>query len=445
MSDFITKTKKIILLAGDFGILYFSLYLTLLTRYGWPVAANNWERHFPVFSMVFILWLVVFFINDFYDLKISYNDRNLINNLIRIFLINAAIAIAVFYFVAPLLTEIKPQKVLVINLVLAGLLIFSWRKIFYNFIKSKKIANRVLIIGRYPLAMILAREIKKRPQLGYQVLNAPEPPADLKKYCLDQKIDILTSARELKKHDWLSLKIFDCLSLGIDVYNLSSFYEQITNKIPVEHIEHAWFLENLSEHSKKVYELTKRAVDFSLAVIGLIFTLPAAPIIAVIIRTESSGPIIFKQIRVGRNGRQFKAMKFRSMRADAEKNGPQWAEKNDPRITKFGSFMRKSRLDEIPQLINILKGEMSFVGPRPERPEFVKILIEKIPFYKERLLVRPGLTGWAQLKGPAYGGSKEESLEKLKYDLYYIKHRSFLLDLSIILKTIKLVLSGKGQ
>jgi lipopolysaccharide/colanic/teichoic acid biosynthesis glycosyltransferase len=148
---------------------------------------------------------------------------------------------------------------------------------------------------------------------------------------------------------------------------------------------------------------------------------------------------------VGKNGKEFLAIKFRSMIENAEKNGAQWATKNDSRVTRFGRLMRKTRLDEIPQLLNILRGEMSLIGPRPERPEFIQSLSQEIPFYSERLLVKPGLAGWAQLLGPAYGGSKEETLEKLKYDLYYVKNRSLLLDLSIILKTIRVVLGGRGQ
>ncbi|MEK7168078.1 MAG: exopolysaccharide biosynthesis polyprenyl glycosylphosphotransferase, partial [Patescibacteria group bacterium] len=188
-----------------------------------------------------------------------------------------------------------------------------------------------------------------------------------------------------------------------------------------------------------------RTMDLAFAIVGLVVAIPLTPLIALVIRLESKGPVIFKQIRTGKNGKAFLAMKFRSMVDNAEKNGPQWAQKNDPRVTKFGSLMRKTRLDEIPQLFNILKGEMSFVGPRPERPEFIEILEKEIPFYRERLLVKPGLTGWAQLNGPAYGGSKEETWEKIKYDLYYIKNRSLILDLGIILKTVKVAFSKRGQ
>ncbi len=169
------------------------------------------------------------------------------------------------------------------------------------------------------------------------------------------------------------------------------------------------------------------------------------PFIILAIKIDSPGPFLFKQIRVGKNGKDFLAMKFRTMRQDAEKNGPQWALKDDPRVTRIGKFLRKFRIDEIPQLINVLKGEMSLIGPRPERPEFVSQLKKQIPFYEERLLVKPGLTGWAQVMGPAYGGSEKESLEKLQYDLFYIKNRSLGLDLSIALKTIKTILSRQGQ
>ena len=164
-----------------------------------------------------------------------------------------------------------------------------------------------------------------------------------------------------------------------------------------------------------------------------------------LIAVDSKGAIFFKQIRTGHDGKNFTAVKFRSMYQNAEQNGPEWAKKNDPRVTRIARFFRKTRIDEIPQLWNILRGEMSFVGPRPERPEFIEKLSAEIPFYKERLLVKPGLTGWAQILGPAYGGSREESLIKLQYDLYYIKNRNFFLDLGIILKTLNTVLKGSGQ
>ncbi len=445
MSDFIIKTKKIILLIGDVIFLYLALWLTLILRYGSDSLSGNWDRHLKPFSLVFIVWLIVFFINDFYDLKISYNASNLANTIIKLFAVNLFIAVAMFYFFTPFLDSIRPQRVLIIQVAASLILLFGWRTIFYNFIKSTAITNKVLIVGDSPLAKLLAAEIQKRPQLGYSAEIIPTLPDNLEVYCRKNNIDILAGEDEFKNNQEVIKKIFGCFALGITVCNISGLYEQVTNKIPIENIEHGWFLENLSEHSKKNYEIIKRFFDIILASLGLIATSPFLPFIALLIKFDGSGPVLFKQVRTGKNGQPFLAVKFRSMIVGAEKNGPQWAIKDDPRITRFGRLMRKTRIDEIPQLLNVLRGEMSFVGPRPERPEFIEILEKEIPFYRERLLVKPGLTGWAQLNGPSYGGSKEETLEKIKYDLYYLKNRSLFLDTSIMLKTIKVVLGGKGQ
>ncbi|MFA6227936.1 MAG: sugar transferase [Patescibacteria group bacterium] len=445
MTGFILKTKKFFLFLGDIGCLYLALYLTLVLRYWGNTTSENWPTHAGAFLFIFMAWLLVFYISDFYELKISYNNFSLLTNYGRAIIINGIIAVLLFYFLAPLFPSIKPQRVLIIDLVVTFILLFGWRKIFYGLIKSPQIANHVLIIGNNPLSAELLEEIKKRPQLGYVAQVSSQIPEDLKKYCIDNNIDILTADNTLHADASTAKKIFDCLSLGIDVHRLTDFYETIAQKVPVESIELGWFLENLTENSKKSYEIFKRLIDVILAIAGLIVATPLMPFIALIIKIESPGPVIFRQIRVGKNGKEFLAMKFRSMVKDAEKNGAQWATKNDARVTRFGRIMRKTRLDEIPQLLNILRGEMSLIGPRPERPEFTATLAQEIPFYSERLLVKPGLAGWAQLLGPAYGGSQKETVEKLKYDLYYIKNRSLLLDLSITLKTIGVVFGGRGQ
>lgn len=445
MTGFILKTKKFLLFLGDIVCLYLALYLTLWARYGANFDAISWQTHIQAMTFIFAAWLLVFYISDFYDLKISYNNSTLFSILLKTALINGVIAVLLFYFLAPLFPAIKPQRVLIIDLVFTFVLLFAWRKLFYGLIKSPQIANHVLIVGQNNLAQELVKEISRRPQLGYSAKLLEQLPDDLKQYCINNNIDILVTDSSLRTDAATAKKIFDCLSLGIDVHQLADFYETIAQKVPVEYIELGWFLENLTENSKKSYEILKRLLDIILAILGLILTAVFVPLIALIIKLESPGPIIFRQIRVGKNGKEFLAMKFRSMVKDAEKDGAQWATKNDPRVTRFGRLMRKTRLDEIPQLLNILRGEMSLIGPRPERPEFIQSLSQQIPFYSERLLVKPGLAGWAQLMGPAYGGSHEETREKLKYDLYYVKNRSLILDLSIILKTIRVVLGGRGQ
>lgn len=445
MSGLILKTKKFFLLLGDIACLYLALYLTLFLRYGGDFDAGQWDNHFQAFSFIFLAWLIVFFISDLYDLKISFNNQALLANYAKAMIINGIIAVLLLYFLTPLFPAIKPQRVLIIDLIITAIILVAWRKIYYNLAKSPQIANRVLIIGENELSREVLAEINKRPQLGYKAQIITQIPSDLKQFCLKENIDALVSSDNLRHDAQTAKKIFDCLSLGIDVHSINGFYEHIAQKIPVSHIEMSWFLENLTENAKKSYEIFKRLMDAAFAGLGLILTAPLLPLIALAIKLESPGPIIFKQIRVGKNGKDFLAMKFRSMVRDAEKDGAQWAVKNDPRVTRFGRLMRKIRLDEIPQLVNILRGEMSIVGPRPERPEFIESLSRQIPFYRERLLVKPGLAGWAQLMGPAYGGSAEETLKKLEYDLYYIKNRSLIFDLSIILKTVRVVLGGKGQ
>ncbi|MBU1349985.1 sugar transferase, partial [Patescibacteria group bacterium] len=216
----------------------------------------------------------------------------------------------------------------------------------------------------------------------------------------------------------------------------------VTGKIPVKAINEMWFLENLNKGEKKFFNIVKRSYDIILALLIFIITCVFWPIIALLIKTASKGPVFITMKRVGKNNKEFKMFKFRSMKE--ENNDRSMTVKNDSRITKFGSFLRKTRIDEIPQVLNILKGDMSFVGPRPERPELIRNLEKQISFYKERTLIKPGATGWDQISGEYHSPSHEDTLKKLQYDLFYIKNRSIYLDLSIMLKTISTVLSRKG-
>jgi sugar transferase (PEP-CTERM system associated) len=233
---------------------------------------------------------------------------------------------------------------------------------------------------------------------------------------------------------------------GLRVYDLADFYEQRWFKVPVMHTQRGWLLFAHGFdllHSALALRL-KRLLDIAVSVVLLIVCMPIMLIIAVAVRLESRGPALFRQTRTGLNGKEFEILKFRSMVVDAEKAGPQWTSARDPRVTKVGRLLRVLRLDELPQLINVIKGEMSFIGPRPERPVFIRELEKKIPFYDLRQLVRPGITGWAQVMY-AYGASMDDALEKLQYDLYYIKNYSLLLDFAILLKTLRVVMLGRGR
>lgn len=239
-------------------------------------------------------------------------------------------------------------------------------------------------------------------------------------------------------------ELLNCKFSGIEVVDAQSFYEQVTGKLLLEYITPGWFIFSTGFKLTRTFRVCKIIVDKILSCIGIILSLPLLPIIALAIKCTSPGPVLFRQVRVGMHEKEFVLLKFRTMATDAESaTGAVWAQKNDPRVTRVGRFLRKSRLDELPQLFNVLKGDMSFIGPRPERPEFVDKLNREIPYYSNRHFVKPGITGWAQIKYP-YGASVEDAIEKLRYDLYYIKHLSPSLDVLIVFETIKVILFGRG-
>jgi sugar transferase (PEP-CTERM system associated) len=238
--------------------------------------------------------------------------------------------------------------------------------------------------------------------------------------------------------------VLNCKFSGIEVVDAPSFYEELTGKLLIENITPSWFIFSNGFRMNATIRFIKRMFDIMCSLAGLVVALPFFPLIALMIKIDSRGPIFFKQVRVGEMDKDFVLYKLRTMRQDAEHTtGAVWAQTYDPRITRLGRFLRKTRIDELPQLYNVLKGEMSFVGPRPERPEFVGKLKDVVPYYSERHFVKPGITGWAQIRYP-YGASAKDALEKLRYDLYYIKNMSVFLELTIVLETIKVMLFGRG-
>jgi len=233
------------------------------------------------------------------------------------------------------------------------------------------------------------------------------------------------------------------LSGDVSIEESASFYERLTGRVSLDMLRPSWLIFSSRGRRARLNEVARAALHRTVALVGAILSLPIAIVTAILIKLDSRGPILYKQERVGRNGRVFTLMKFRSMRSDAEKDGPVWAKTEDDRMTRVGRFIRKVRVDEIPQFWNILRGDMSFVGPRPERPHFVAQLAQEIPYYEQRHLIAPGLTGWAQIKYP-YGASIEDARQKLQYELYYIKNQSLTLDAIITFETIKTILLGRG-
>jgi sugar transferase (PEP-CTERM system associated) len=240
------------------------------------------------------------------------------------------------------------------------------------------------------------------------------------------------------------VKLLEIKLAGVTFDHLATVYEEYTGKIAVENLRPSWMIFSEGFRKSRTQRVTKRTLDIVASAVGLVLAAPIALVVMGLIKLTSPGPVFYRQARVGQDGRTFMIVKFRSMRVDAEDaTGPVWAQKNDSRVTPIGGFLRRSRLDEIPQLWNALRGDMSMVGPRPERPEFVADLTRQIPFYGQRHVVKPGVTGWAQVRY-TYGASVEDALQKLQYDLYYIKNMSVALDIFVMLQTIKTVLLRRG-
>jgi len=293
---------------------------------------------------------------------------------------------------------------------------------------------------RYRLAGYVAMDAVEvgRDLGGYRVLGTID---DIEQLAVEHDIKEVVVGPGPSRNPRALEKALGCLRLGCRVTNSSTFYEQVLSEVPLDHLEPNWFLFADLKHYREAQLIIKRVLDIVGAVVGLTLSLPLWPVIALLIKLTSPGPVLYSQQRMGRNGEIFRLHKFRTMYVNAEQDGHAWAAKDDPRVTRVGWYLRRSRLDELPQLWNILLGQMSIVGPRPERPEFVRELSSQIRFYNERHLVKPGLTGWAQINYP-YGASVEDARRKLQLDLWYIKHMSLELDLAILLRTLGTVFLG---
>lgn len=416
----------------------------------------------------------IFYLFDLYDVSKPRLRRELLTDLFQASGL-AMLVLGVIFLLRPTLLlgyydETRDGVVVrvangipVIALATAVALMFLWRLGIHWMMRHPKLGERVLIVGADALAVEIAREALDRRDLGLKIVGfvAEDPKLvgqtllnpkvigtmdELDRLVQDERIDRVVVALQDRRG---RMPVDHLLKIRLQgqaaIEEGTSLYERLTGKVNVGTLRPSWIIFSGGAKRRTMWSVVRRAFNLALAAAGVILSLPIAVIAAIAIRLESPGPILYSQERVGKNGRLFKIIKFRSMQQDAERDGtPQWAQKSDPRITRVGAFMRKTRIDEIPQFINILRGEMSFVGPRAERPFFVEQLSQQIPFFSQRHLVEPGLTGWAQVCYP-YGASVEDAVQKLQYDLYYIKNASLLFDLWIIFRTVKTVLFGAGR
>jgi sugar transferase (PEP-CTERM system associated) len=402
--------------------------------------------------------LAAFYLFDLYDFLVMHDRRELVLRLVQALGL-AWIALALSFYTFPAL--MLGRGISLIALPLALGLMVSWRVSIHWFLGHPDFGERILIVGSGKFAVEMAREVLNRPDAGYRIAGFVGTDADLLGKSLinprvigltddldeivkRENIDRIVVAMGERRGQLPTTKLLQLSLAGqVTIEEGASFYERITGRVSLSMLRPSWLIFTGRGRQAKLAELTRAAVHWLVALIGAILSLPIVLLTAILIKLESRGPVFYKQERVGKNGRIFVLTKFRSMRVDAEQDGPVWASKGDSRTTRIGRVIRKVRIDEIPQFWHILKGEMSFVGPRPERPHFVAQLAEEIPFYEQRHLIAPGLTGWAQIKYP-YGASIEDARQKLQYDLFYIKNQGLILDAIIIFETIKIILFGRG-
>ena len=410
------------------------------------------------------LWKVVlatalcelcFYYSELYDLTIVRSTHELVVRLLQA-AGGAAIVLAFTCIVFPTLMLDPGTFVTALGVFVVAVL--TWRVAFNHIAHDPRLEERVLIVGTGHTAEILAQQIGRQQDFAYRLVGFVSQGEDAR---LVRRHDILGSAADIDRivatrHvDRIIVGLSDrrgrlpiqellrAKMAGVRVEDAATTYERITGKLLLDDLKPSWLIFSDGFQASRLTRLAKRTFDLVFAVIGGVVALPLMLLAALAIRLDSAGPIFYCQERVGEHGRLFRICKFRSMRTDAEQGTPIWAKDKDERVTRVGRFIRLTRIDELPQFWNVLRGDMSFVGPRPERQFFVQQLAEAMPFYTARHAVKPGLTGWAQVKY-RYGSTVEDALEKLRYDLYYIKHLSLVFDLTILIDTVKVMVSGKG-
>ncbi len=449
---------KLLLLLGDSGVFGLSVlagaFLSPKTEE--PVGVLL-KYKFEVL-LVGLVYLLVLYVADLYDYQQDFRRWVNVAKLTLGAWIGTLVVVILFYF--PLGAFIG-RTLLTIQAAVFSLLMVLWRFSFSAVALPQRLERQVVVVGAGKAGRRILAEIRGRPGCGLGVVGFADDDPEKLGTRLDG-LPVLGNSSQLQAlagqhrvtlavvaitHEKSSELIANLARLswgGCQVIDMPSLYEFLTGRVPTEHISDLWLsLSGLSD-IRFYYPHLKRLVDLMLAALGLILTSPLFALIALLSKLEGAGPVFFRQERLGQEGKPFQILKFRTMVADAEAGGPRWADEEDPRVTWLGRILRKLRLDELPQLINILKGEMSFIGPRPERQVFIEELKEKVPYYGYRFLVKPGLTGWAQVMYP-YASSLDQSREKLEYDLYYIKNLGFFLDLAILLKSVRIVLFGRGQ
>ncbi len=459
-------------LVGESLLMAIGPVLAVYFRLGTSAELFTFRYSWYRLLLVPVVLQITFYYSDLHNFRIA---RHFVWTVARVTQAMAVgtLALAVLYYFLP--TLLLGRGVLFLSFFITTILVLIWRGLYGWALKQRLLAARLMIVGSGSLADSIIDELVSRSDNVYNVVclvdlagehegaeeNAGEVVlmkswaqllrADLRHSAEDLaglvrylEVSMVVVAMDEKRQRMPMEELLQCRLLGVPVVTGEDFFEQIAGRILADRIMPGWLIFSPGFTTGRLRRFTKRAMDITLALFCLLISLPITLTAALCIKLGSKGPVLFRQEREGQYGRTFKVIKFRSMVADAEQQtGPVWAEEDDPRITKVGRFLRKTRIDEIPQMWNVVRGDMSLVGPRPERAHFVNQLAKELPYYRERLQVKPGITGWAQVCYP-YGSTVAAALEKLNYDLYYIKHSSLSMDVMIIIQTIKIILFGGG-
>jgi sugar transferase (PEP-CTERM system associated) len=457
------SSKSVVLMILEGCLLTLALICGTWIRFRDDNAAFQGYVSVPTFVLqvaVFVgILQICFFYCDLYDLSAIRRRWEQTISLVQS--VGAAcLLLGLLYYIFPAL--LIGRGILFISLILVAAFVLLNRTVIDRFWTVAAPQERILILGTGQLADLVANELTRRNDLNAKLVGFAEVPgrsagqADngnwpvigagtqvreiVEKHAISRIVVALEDRRNaLPVHDLVRLRLN-----GIRVEDANSIVSALTGRVWLEMVQPSWFVFSDGFRRSTLTSIIKRILDLTCGLVGLVVSLPVMLLVSIAIRLDSKGPVIYRQMRVGLQGKPFELLKFRSMRVDAEaQNGAQWAAEHDPRVTRVGRFLRRYRLDELPQFLNVIRGEMSFVGPRPERPVFVEQLRQKISYYDERHSVRPGLTGWAQVQYH-YGASFEDTARKLEYDLFYLKNMSVLFDCAIILKTIRIVLTGFG-
>lgn len=439
-----SKKRALLLLVGDILLFYASLWIMLSMRYGFSFEEGIFFDHFIPFSILILLWILVFFIAGLYDKGALFFKRRLPAVLFNAQVANTAIAIGFFYIIPYF--GITPKTNLFTYLVISFILILLWRLYGAPFILRGRM-QQALLIGSGSEKDELYKEINTNPRYTFYFSENFDletgTPQDLARAVDEGSISVVVIDMHKDTIGPVLPHLYNLLFSRVRFLDMAIVYEELFDRIPLSLITYEWFLNNISPVSHVLYDVLKRFTDIIVALLLGVASLPLYPIVYLAIKLDDKGPVFLRQERVGQNNKRIEIIKFRTM-SKSESDGGKWVVENDPRITRVGRFLRTTRIDELPQLWNVLWGDISLVGPRPELPDLVKLYEREIPYYGIRHLIKPGLSGWGQIHHEKPPHSIEETKEKLSYDLYYIKNRSLLLDLEIALKTIKTLLSRSG-